>query len=1237
MKKIFFFLSFVLLAVSGYTQTYRTITIDGNNDFNIANERFNTTSGTASYGYVTWDENNLYIGFSGNTPAGSLTDDNRVVHIYIDSDPQLSPTSGTGTTTGEQWRWHPTLPFTANYHYAFKTVNNEEVRRVFNGNGWDDSNFATSNWKNTSTSYWELKIERAGLGNPEQINLVAYIEEDWDNGSQVSSGIPSNSFTNSSSKPALNIASFLNLRLYNRVKPVISYNLNNTQWDIKITATTDNKPTVSTYAGMALNATDGYDVDVEFPKTPLPPSDYFDIAFPRAEWTSALGPRYDRDYRALANLSATEESWEFNVETDIENQNVTLNFSQFSEIPSNYGITLIDHLAETSQDIRQNQTYTFNTGLNGTRGFTIVIGYVPSDPTISVTPLSLDFGGVKVNTTDTLTVSITNNGEIDLEVTDLNFDNNAFSVLGDTAFTVAFNQTVTVQVEFDPTEAIIYEGELVILSNDPLNPSVTVDLSGTGLPLEAQLEVRIESLGFNSVEVGFDSTNTFWIYNTGDADLEVDSIVSDNSYFTYNSIPRVDRIVAPGDSSEVSVTFAPLEAGNFTGNLTIYSNSVENDVFALQMSGSGYVLQPEIAVDPDTLNFGSVTVNEEETLSFKIYNNGEGVLMISNITSSNEAFTFTFPDVEGEELSIDIEPGDSVSVNVTFSPVESGDYTGTINIFSNDPQTANFAVVLQGTGYQPFPVISVDKDTLNFGQVIVSYLSTLDLKIYNTGDADLSISEIVSSNSAFGAYYSGGEFTIAPGDSTQITVAFEPMVVQNYNATLTLVSNAAEDLVIVLLGEGTESTVSTTFAPGWSMMSLPVEPNNTSVSSVLSGLPPYFIYGLASNGTYTTPSDFQMGRGYWLGLESTGNLEVEGTPRTTNLEYNLRAGWNILSTPFVRSYSDDKVYFRKNDTLKSASEAVDAGWIQNVYYTYDTDSSKYDMEIDLQQWKGYFFTTLTEGVSVNFYVDSTNSDPLRKIKQPVTPLSIDNWFVPITAKMGSVSDRLLAFGVAEGATDGFDAKFDYAKPPVSPAPNTFETFFSYTDWNAFVNKFSTDIREPYMLPSSGKSWNFRVQSKATGQLTLSWSDILTRIPEEIRNSYDFILKGPGIAGGINMLNITEYTFNVSPSFTYTFQISSTVTGLEDLSNTPSTYKLDQNFPNPFNPSTVINFAIVDAGQVELKIYDVLGNEVKTLVNDFMQPGNYSVTFDAAGLASGVYIYKITAGKFSAVKKLTLLK
>ena len=91
------------------------------------------------------------------------------------------------------------------------------------------------------------------------------------------------------------------------------------------------------------------------------------------------------------------------------------------------------------------------------------------------------------------------------------------------------------------------------------------------------------------------------------------------------------------------------------------------------------------------------------------------------------------------------------------------------------------------------------------------------------------------------------------------------------------------------------------------------------------------------------------------------------------------------------------------------------------------------------------------------------------------------------------------------------------------------------------------------------------------------------------------------------------------------------------SGIPQNFQLYQNYPNPFNPSTNIKYNIQKEGNVSLKVYNILGKEVKTLVNEFKTPGTYNVSFNASELPSGIYFYRLTSGNFTQVKKLVLLK
>ncbi len=124
--------------------------------------------------------------------------------------------------------------------------------------------------------------------------------------------------------------------------------------------------------------------------------------------------------------------------------------------------------------------------------------------------------------------------------------------------------------------------------------------------------------------------------------------------------------------------------------------------------------------------------------------------------------------------------------------------------------------------------------------------------------------------------------------------------------------------------------------------------------------------------------------------------------------------------------------------------------------------------------------------------------------------------------------------------------------------------------------------------------------------------------------------------------ITDTIVSVDTLKNFTLQ---TLVAVEDENQLPTVFTLEQNYPNPFNPSTTIKYSIPSVGteyhsvrqNVTLRIYDILGREVTTLVNQKQKPGNYEVTWDASNVSSGVYFYKLSAGSYAETKKMILLR
>ncbi|GAB4127434.1 MAG: hypothetical protein Fur0015_01030 [Ignavibacteriales bacterium] len=137
--------------------------------------------------------------------------------------------------------------------------------------------------------------------------------------------------------------------------------------------------------------------------------------------------------------------------------------------------------------------------------------------------------------------------------------------------------------------------------------------------------------------------------------------------------------------------------------------------------------------------------------------------------------------------------------------------------------------------------------------------------------------------------------------------------------------------------------------------------------------------------------------------------------------------------------------------------------------------------------------------------------------------------------------------------------------------------------------------------------------------------------------YKVPIGGVGFGGGLYLVVATKVDSTFSNGDVYGRFINP-LTDVENQNNLiPEKFKLFQNYPNPFNPTTKIEFSIPSDNNVEIKVFNVLGMEVATLLNEKRQAGKHSVEFNASNLSSGVYFYKIISGNYSEIKKMILLR
>ena len=185
-----------------------------------------------------------------------------------------------------------------------------------------------------------------------------------------------------------------------------------------------------------------------------------------------------------------------------------------------------------------------------------------------------------------------------------------------------------------------------------------------------------------------------------------------------------------------------------------------------------------------------------------------------------------------------------------------------------------------------------------------------------------------------------------------------------------------------------------------------------------------------------------------------------------------------------------------------------------------------------------------------------------------------------------------------------------------------------TPWTN-VSFSSTTIITNYAVEVRNQQECVVMGTYGTGYYTsnggLTWSQKF--LQSSISDIYGSYLSPNGILYAVTLLD--SYIFKNASIFT---------TGINTVSeNVPVTTRLRQNYPNPFNPNTVIRYQLSVVSDVVIKIYDVQGKELQTLVNETLNPGTYAVTFDGTGLTSGVYYYKLISGQFTETKRMVLIK
>ncbi len=409
-----------------------------------------------------------------------------------------------------------------------------------------------------------------------------------------------------------------------------------------------------------------------------------------------------------------------------------------------------------------------------------------------------------------------------------------------------------------------------------------------------------------------------------------------------------------------------------------------------------------------------------------------------------------------------------------------------------------------------------------------------------------------------------------------------------------------------------QNTASTT------LRGMQITPAAASVLNVINN----FVSLTLDNGTKTS----------LYGIQLLGSTDC-----TMNLYYNtIRIGGThtggtagvVVSGGIVKGNTGaGSIYNQKNNVVLNTRTGGTAGTFHTGYFsgatnlvgTNDIDYNVYygfDAASNHAGWGGTLYT------DINTYRTAATPNEQNTIFKAVNFVSNTDLHVA----GASIGDFDLAGTPITGITDDIDGQPRHATVPYRggdegdvPLPVELAAFTANVNGSNVTLEWSTSSElnnRGFDIERKLNQENWQTVGFVEGSGTSSETRIYSFIDRELSSGiYSYRLKQIDLDG----------------SFVYHNLNNEVEVGI------PVKFDLAQNFPNPFNPSTIINYSIAKESPVKLIIYSSIGEEVLTLVNEFKQPGNYSFNFDANSLSSGVYFYKLTAGDFVSTKKMLFLK
>jgi hypothetical protein len=467
----------------------------------------------------------------------------------------------------------------------------------------------------------------------------------------------------------------------------------------------------------------------------------------------------------------------------------------------------------------------------------IVPAVAPATPNLTVSAANLAFGSVVDGASSASTLTLSSTGTAAATITSLSVGGTGFS-LGPVTLpkTLSPGQTLALPVTFAPTVSGSVAGSVTIVSNSTTNPTNSVALSGTGVTATRQLTMSATSLNYGNVTDGASSSLTLTATSSGNSAASLSSISLSGSGFSMGTV-ALPLSLSPGQSLAISVTFGPKTTGTVSGSLTFVTNCTTGATLTVPLTGTGASSTPQIALSATSLGFGNVNDGSSKTLALTMTSSGTSSLTVNSLSISGSGFS-----VGAATLPATLPVGQSLTVQIAFSPQTAGSATGNLTIKSNSATGATSTVSLGGTGVATTtPTLSLSTTALSFGSVTEGTSTKQTLTLSSTGTAALTVSSVSATGTGFSIV--GGTFpvTLNPGTSTTVTVQFAPATTGTLTGQLAINSNSStgSGVVVGLSGFG-EAAVTHTVDLTW-----------TAPSSSEDSVAGYHVYRAPQGGAFT--------------------------------------------------------------------------------------------------------------------------------------------------------------------------------------------------------------------------------------------------------------------------------------------------------------------------------------------------------------------------------------------------